>query len=406
MTRPHGAATTARISSRALRRVRTVGVIVFVFALAGCAAWRDGPAYYWQSFTGHLAVMCEARGIAELVDDPQVEPALRERLKEVLAIRAFASAKLALPENGSYTAYADIGRPFVVWNVFATHELSMRLEQWCFPIAGCVGYRGYYDREAAERFAQRLRDDGLEAVVRGVPAYSTLGWFDDPVLSTFVHHPQAEVARLIFHELAHQLLYVKGDTTFNESFATAVEQIGVERWLAAREAVTGDSSPRETWRVFAARRSGFVSLLLEHRAALEAAYASTRSDYEKRQAKAEIFAQLRSDYAQLKRQWGGFAGYDRWFAQPLTNAHLASIASYTERVPAFRALLSAEDGDLPAFFRRARSLADLPRSERDAALDALAAGTARANSPHQPQAGPQPHPMPHPPPHPALRKPP
>lgn len=359
-----------------------------VFALAGCAAWRDGPSYYWQSFTGHLKVMCEARDIAELVDDPKVEPALRERLKEVLAIRAYATAKLALPENGSYTVYADIGRPFVVWNVFATPELSMRLEQWCFPIAGCVGYRGYYDREAAERFAQRLRDDGLEAVVRGVPAYSTLGWFDDPVLNTFVHHPQAEVARLVFHELAHQVLYVKGDTTFNESFATAVEQVGVERWLADREARTGDRGPRETWQAFAARRLGFVSMLRRHRAALERVYASARSDDEKRRAKAEVFAQLRSDYAELKQQWGGFAGYDRWFEQPLTNAHLASIASYTERVPAFRALLAEQDGDLPEFYRRARELGDLPGSERDAALDALAARSASANPPRHTVPGP------------------
>ncbi|MBW7924977.1 MAG: aminopeptidase [Burkholderiaceae bacterium] len=378
MNRPHRAATTARIS------FRTLCIVFCVFALAGCAAWRDGPAYYWQSFKGHLAVMCEARPIADLVDDPQVDPALRERLDEVLAIRAFASKELALPENGSYTAYADIGRPFVVWNVFATPELSMRLEQWCFPIAGCVGYRGYYDRDAADRYAQQLREDGFEAVVRGVPAYSTLGWFDDPVLSTFVHHPQAEVARLVFHELAHQVLYVKGDTTFNESFATAVEQIGVERWLAAREARTGDPKPRETWEVFAARRAAFLALLRRHRAALEDVYASAHDDDDKRRAKAAVFERLRSDYEELKRQWGGFAGYDRWFAQPLTNAHLASIGSYTDRVPAFRALFAEEGGDLPAFYRRAGSLGDLPKPERDAALDALA--------PHSASGSPLPHP--------------
>jgi len=340
--------------------------------LGGCSAWSDGPGYYWQSMAGHLAVMREARPIRELLAQPGIDPALRRKLEQVLEIRRFASADLALPANGSYTEYADLKRPFVVWNVFATPELSMKLEEWCFPVAGCVTYRGYYDRQDAERFAAKLRADGFEAFVRGVPAYSTLGWFDDPVLNTFVRYPDGELARLVFHELAHQVLYVKGDSTFNESFATAVEQVGLERWLAAREAAGGDPALRREWQRFAERREQFLALLKRYRGELEAAYASPVPDDEKRASKREIFASLRRDYEALKEQWGGYAGYDRWFAQPLTNAHLASVATYTEQVPAFRALLAQEGDDLPAFYAAARRLGELPKADRERALAALA----------------------------------
>ncbi len=350
---------------------RSVAAALAVSLLSGCAAWADGPGYYLQSIAGHLSVMSKARPIDAVVDDPETPPVLRSRLEEVLEIRTFASDELALPRNDSYTGYADLDRPFVVWNVFATPELSMKLEQWCFPFVGCVAYRGYYEREDAERFAQRLRDEGLEAVVRGVPAYSTLGWFDDPVLSTFIGYPSTEVARLIFHELAHQELYVKGDTTFNESFATAVQQVGVQRWLEAYERRTGDAQRRRDWEVFDGRRQAFLALLKKHRAALEALYASSRTEEARRSGKREIFDELRRDYEALKASWGGFAGYDRFFAQPLTNALLASIATYTDRVDAFLALLEREGGDLPSFYRAAQRIGELPKSERDAALDAL-----------------------------------
>lgn len=368
--------TTASRSACSARRadagvVRILVAAFTVSLLSGCAAWADGPGYYLQSIAGHLSVMRRTTPIAELLGDPRTPPPLRQRLEEVVAIRAFASDALDLPRNDSYTGYADLGRPFVVWNVFATAELSMRLEQWCFPFVGCVSYRGYYDRDEAERFARRLRDGGLEAIVRGVPAYSTLGWFDDPVLNTFIGHPQAEVARLIFHELAHQQLYVKGDTTFNESFATTVERIGVQRWLAAVEARTGGNRLRAEWEVFDARRQRFLALLKRHRSALEALYAAPGSDTAKRGGKRAIFAALERDYEALKRSWGGFAGYDGFFAQPLTNAHLASIATYTDRVDGFMTLLEREGGELPAFYRAARRIGELPRAERNAALDAL-----------------------------------
>ena len=333
-------------------------------AIAGCSAVSLDVPYYWQSARGQWALLRDARPVADVIDAPGVDLWLGERLRRVCEIRAFASRELGLPDNGSYTRYTELGRPFVVWNVFATPELSMRLEQWCFPVAGCVDYRGYFERDAAEAFAQSLRARGLEAFVAGVPAYSTLGWFDDPLLSSFIHYPEGELARLIFHELAHQLVYVKGDSTFNESFATAVEEAGVERWLAHR----ADPALDAAYRAFDARRRQFVAMLRRHKASLEAVYAQPADPARLRAGKARVFDDLRAEYAALKSSWGGFAGYDRWFAQPLTNAHLSSVSTYNAYVPGFRRLLAAAHGDLPRFYSEVRSLAQAPRAERDRRL--------------------------------------
>jgi predicted aminopeptidase len=283
---------------------------------------------------------------------------------------------LALPANGSFRSYADIGRPFVVWNVFAAPELSLQLKQWCFPVAGCVTYRGYFDRAEAERLAQSLRAQGWEVQVAGVPAYSTLGWFDDPVLNTFIHYPEGELARLIFHELAHQVAYLKGDSAFNESFAVAVEEAGVERWLAQR----GDAGVEAAYRQFAARRAQFVELLKRHRLRLEVLYASGAADEAKRAGKAEVFASLQAEYLELKAQWGGFSGYDRWFGQQLGNAHLAAVATYTALVPGFRRLLAEQDGDMQRFYDVVRRLAREDKGQRDRMLARTGEGTRREAS--------------------------
>jgi predicted aminopeptidase len=357
-----------------------LGAVAFGTAqLGGCATLTEGPVYYWQSMVGHLSMMSRAKPIQELLQDPATDARLRDRLALVREIRQFASSELALPDNDSYTRYADLQRPFVVWNVFATPELSMRLQQWCFPVAGCVSYRGYYDKDEAERFAERLRGIGLDVQVGGVPAYSTLGWFSDPVLSTFIQYPDGELARLIFHELAHQVVYVKGDTTFNESFATAVEEAGVERWLAAR----GDVALEKAYRAHVERRRDFVALLRRHRTALEDLYGQALSDDEKRRGKQQVFAALKDEYQVLRASWGGFAGFDRWFAQPLTNAHLASVGTYTDLLPAFRVLLQQKSGDLGQFYAATRDLASLPRSERNARLSQLADQPAVTGTPRQ-----------------------
>lgn len=352
-----------------MRRWTCAGAIVSATLLSGCTALGDSVGYYWQSIGGHLRVMQAARPLDQWLADPQTETTLRARLELARDLRRFAAEQLALPDNASYTRYADLGRPFVVWNVFATPELSLALQRWCFPVAGCVDYRGYYDRDAAERYAQRMRARGLDAYVGGVPAYSTLGWFADPLLNTFIQYPEAELARLLFHELAHQVAYAPGDTAFNESFATAVEEAGIERWIAFR----GDARLAQAYADWAARRRDFQSLLARYREQLGALYASAMDDALKRARKAEILATLRDEYEHVRQvRWGGFAGYDRWFAQPLTNAHLASVSTYTQWVPAFRALLAREQGDLPRFYEAVRALAEASPSERHARLRALA----------------------------------
>lgn len=357
-------ATSSRFT--ALRRARVLvpaAVLVAAALGGGCSTL----GYYAQSIGGHLSVLRAARPIPEVVADPATAEPLRQRLVRAERIRAFATTALALPENASYTEYADLRRPYVVWNVFATPELSLQLKEWCYPVVGCAGYRGYFDRADAERTADALRADGLEVSLTGVPAYSTLGWLPDPLLNTFIGGSEAQVASLIFHELTHQVVFVGGDTTFNESFATAVEREGVRRWLAAQD----DDALRRSYAEFAQRRQDFVDLLLKYRDRLETLFKSGEPDDVKRASKRRLFAELKDEYGRLKASWGGFAGYDRFFAQHLTNAHLASIGAYNALVPAFDALLAQAGGDLPRFYEEVRRLSRLPKDERDAHLRGL-----------------------------------
>src|SRR5512141_958788 len=345
-------------------RVLLVAAAAVVIGLAGgCSTL----GYYAQSLRGHLAMMRAARPIPDVLADPATSEWLRQRLLRARAIRAFASRELGLPDNASYTEYADLHRPYVVWNVFATPELSLELKQWCYPVVGCAGYRGYFDRADAERTAAELRADGYEVNVAGIPAYSTLGWLPDPLLNTFIGGSEGQLASMVFHELAHQVVFVGGDTTFNESFATAVEREGVRRWLAAND----DALLRQSYTEFARRRQDFVDLLLTYRERLEALYKSSVPDDAKRAGKRRLFAELKADYGELKTSWGGFAGYDRFFAQDLTNAHLASIGAYNVLIPAFDALLAREGGDLPRFYAEVRRLAGLPKDKREAELHGL-----------------------------------
>lgn len=331
--------------------LRVLAGASLVLAASGCAQL----GYYAQAMQGQMSVMSSARPIDHWLSDPAVGDDLKARLQLAREIRRFAASELGLPDNGSYKSYADLKRPYVMWNVVATPELSLTPQPWCFPVAGCVDYRGYYSREAAEAFAATLRRQGLDARVSGVPAYSTLGWFNDPVLSTFIDYPEAELARLVFHELAHQVAYAPGDSRFNESFATAVEEFGVARWLEVR----GSDEARASYAAWQQRRADFLQLLQVHRQQLEATYASSASDADKRRRKAEIFASLKYQYAQLKQErWGGYAGYDRWFGEDLSNAHFALMSTYHDWVPAFRGLL-AEHPALPAFYREVKRLAKL-----------------------------------------------
>jgi predicted aminopeptidase len=342
--------------------------------LGGCGA-ADSLDYYWQGMTGQLDLITRAKPVTEVIAQTD-DARLRERLERAREIRAYASRELALPDNGSYQRYVDLGRAFVVWNVFATPELSLKAREWCFPVAGCVNYRGYFAEADAREELARLRAAGDDVYLGGVPAYSTLGWFDDPILSSFVRFPDVELARLIFHELSHQVVYVKGDTVFNESFATAVEDAGVRRWVAAQP----PGPAREKMVAEIARndrlRAEFRRLVRATRSQLTTVYASDAPDDVKRSEKAAAFAAMRAAYDRAKAGEPGLAGFERWFAGQgnagPNNASLAAIALYTDRVPAFRALLDAEGGDLPRFYERVRELAALPKPERDGRLAALA----------------------------------
>jgi predicted aminopeptidase len=342
--------------------------LVAVLALGGCSTL----GYYAQAISGHLHVMREARSLEDRLADPGTPPALRAKLQQALDIRRFAVTRLNLPDNGSYRSYADLGRAFVLWNVFAAPEFSVKPVQSCFPFAGCVDYRGWYNEADARREAAALRGRGYDTYLGGVPAYSTLGWFDDPLLNTFMIYPEAEVARLMFHELAHQVVYVRDDSVFNESFAVAVEEEGMRRWHAERK----DEPERQRYEAMRERRRQFLALILKHRARLEDYYAQSagRPDSERRAGKARLFAELDADYRRLKEAWNGYAFYDRYFAQGANNALLASIATYSQKLPAFRALLAREQGDMPAFYRAVKQLAALSKKERDAELEKLSAG--------------------------------
>ena len=330
--------------------------ISLVLTSTGCAQL----SYYAQATQGQLGLVASAKPIDQWLADPNVSDQLKQRLTRTQQIRKFAVQELDLPDNGSYTRYAELNRPYVVWNVIATPELSMKPVQWCFPIAGCVDYRGYYRKEDAQRFAHDLRSQGYEVRVSGVPAYSTLGWFDDPVLSTFIAYPEAEVARMLFHELAHQVAYAPGDTPFNESFATTVESIGVEQWLDKH----GNPDSRERYREFRQRKRDFIDLLTQHRQRLEEVFATDISDDEKRNQKALVITSLKQAYHQIKdEKWGGYSGYDQWFNEPITNAHFVLVATYEELVPAFQAL-HAKSGSMKKFYADVQAMAKQDKARR------------------------------------------
>lgn len=342
-------------------------LIVFVACLlGGCSTL----GYYYQSATGQLELLCKARDIEDVIRDDKVAPVVRDRLQQVTAIRAFASRTLHLPDNHSYTRYADLERDYVVWNVFAAPPLSTQPHEWCFPIVGCVVYRGYFDQESARRYADSLTAQGLETYVAGVPAYSTLGWFDDPVLNTVIGYPEAELAGLIFHELAHQVAYVPNDSVFNESFATAVEDEGVKRWLANQ----GRPADIRAYRLRRQRDAKVVETILAHRRRLDQVYRSDGDRQWKLARKSEIIASLKSRYTRMISDWDGYRGYSGWFRQDLNNAHFAVIAAYHDKVPAFQALLAREGGDLSSFYDAVIALSRLAPAEREARLAALQEG--------------------------------
>lgn len=347
-------------------RVRSVRAGRALLLLAACALLPGcGTLYVMQAASGEWRVLRARVPIDEVIADSRTPPELRRRLEEVRQARAFAVSDLGLPSNRSYTTYADIGRPYVVWNVVATPEFSVQPEHWCFPVAGCVAYRGYFSELRARDFAYRLEQRGSDVVVEGVPAYSTLGRFADPVLSSMLRYGEDDLVATIFHELAHQLLYVRNDSGFNEAFAITVEDVGLERWLKAR----GAADRFREFRAEEARNAALIAVLTRARSALAALYASGRTPGEMRTGKARILATLAADIrARERSDRVRYPVYDEWIMTGLNNAQLASVATYYECVPGFRRLLGAEGGDLPRFYAAVRRLARESRAERHARL--------------------------------------
>ena len=341
-----------------------LAALVTLCVTSGCSS----IDYLSQSASGHIRLLAAARPVKDAIADPTTPEALRKRLELTQRMRQFAVTELHEPDNDSYRSYADLKRPAAVWNVVAAPELSLQLTTWCFPVVGCVGYRGYYDLASANEAAAPLKSQGLEVDVYEVPAYSTLGWMNwiggDPLLNTFVQWPEGELSRLIFHELAHQVAYAPGDTTFNESFATAVEHIGSERWL--QENATPEVRARQA--LTESRRDDFHVLVRVWRAKLDAMYRSNLPDADKRVRKAEMYAGMRADYEALKRdKWGGYNGYDHWFAKA-NNATMGTQGAYDDEVGAFERLFAAEGKDFDRFYTEVRRMAALPRAARDAAM--------------------------------------
>ncbi|POF38748.1 aminopeptidase [Pseudomonas laurylsulfativorans] len=343
-------------------RVLFPGVLFLL--LNGCAS----VSYYNQLASGQLQLLRAREPVSSVVADPARDQKLRTHLEQSQKARTFASQQLHLPDNQSYRLYADIGRPFVVWNVFVTPEFSLKPVNHCFPIAGCVAYRGYYSQSAARGEAALQRLQGMDVSIGGVEAYSTLGWFNDPIISSMMGWGDERLATLIFHELAHQRFYAKDDTEFNESFATFVEQEGTRQWRAYRHLPPDNNA-------HARQRDQFTELVLETRARLEKLYALPLPTEQMRQRKAAEFERLRSEYRQMRdRQWAGDKRYDAWIHAPMNNARLLPFGLYDQWVPAFSVLFHQMHGNWPQFYAAVEQLGALPMDERKAALKALADG--------------------------------
>jgi len=344
---------------------KQIAKILFVILFAATSLQCRSLPYYDQAIDGQMEIWRNRQPISDLIENPDTPAALRNKLLFILSVRDFAEKELQLPVNENYLSYVELNRPYVVWNVFAAPEFSLTPKTWCFPFVGCVVYRGYFSEQDAYRFGDSLKQDGYDVYIGGAIAYSTLGWFDDPVLSTFLDLSEHETAALIFHELAHAVLYIPDDTAFNESFATTVEQEGLRRWQISAK----DRQSYDKWLTKQRRREKFTGIVSKYRAKLEDLYSRPLSLTEKRNQKAALFTQMQSEFRDLKSNDPGMAAYDTWFGDPLNNAQLISVSTYHNWVPAFDRLLSESEGDLEKFYQKCRQLAKKEPAERHRILE-------------------------------------
>ncbi len=335
-------------------------ILLTLLMLNGCSTL----SYYSHVARGHMDVMSKRTSVNKVLADEEADAKLKEKLQFVLQVREFAVENMHLPDNRSYQVYADIGRPYITWNVVATPAYSLRPEQWCFLFAGCVVYRGFFAEQKAEAFAQPLRDEGKDVVVYGATAYSTLGWFADPILNTMLRQNKLSLAAVIIHELAHQQLYIKDDSRFNEAFATAVQYIGLERWLA----LYGTEEEKGFYQRALQKRAMFNDLVKASRAKLELLYSSSLPEAEKAERKAAIYAELKASHAEMQARFGGKTGYERWFSESLNNAKLVTVATYYDLVPFFRHMFTQEK-TLPAFYEAVKALGKQKPADRQRLID-------------------------------------
>jgi predicted aminopeptidase len=336
-------------------KLRLVLVLAACLAVQGC-----GTLYVAQAAKGQLQLLSARKPIDRVLANPRTPPELRARLESVQAAREFAWRELGLPNNKSYTTYADLGREYVVWTVTATPEFSVEPQEWCFPVVGCVAYRGYFKEASARKFAARWHARGFDTMVDGTPAYSTLGKFNDPILNTMMSYGDDELASILFHELSHQLIYIADDTAFNEAFAVAVEQEGLARWLKSR----GRESELVRYRKRRERQAESLGVIRRYRAELKTLYASGIADDVMRSRKASVFARLVEELGAIDRRYSVRSGIVEDLQGHPNNARLASLATYYDCVPGFERMLAENDHDLPRFYAAVRELAKLPRAER------------------------------------------
>lgn len=335
-------------------------LLMLVFVLSAC----DSLAYYRQAASGHFELMDKRESLAEAKTSAAYSEELKRRLTLAESVRRYASEVLHLPDNEAYSTYVHLDQDYVMWSVFATPRLSLTPKQWCYPMVGCLSYRGYYDEAEAQAYAAELEAEGWDTHVSGVAAYSTLGWYEDPLTTAMLRYEDPWIARLVFHELSHQQLYVDDDTPFNEGFAVAVEEEGVMQWLSDRQ----DEQGQEQWLASREQREVFLTMIREAQQSLNEVYRSELNDEEKLSAKQRVMDELVAAYQErLLEPWPD-SGYAHWFARPINNARLAAIGVYREYVPAFRALFTRCDEDWSRFYRSVEQLADLPMAQRMSAL--------------------------------------